>query len=270
MHVGYVYAIAGPTLMESGVRRMEKPKDPEASAEPDVPVQSGSTRVLAIDSEAQNLRALTPFLADYGYDVEVVVDGADAMTRFVESQPHIVLLAMRLPGYSGLDLLRAIRGRSEVPVIVIGDHPDEADCIVALELGADEFLTAPFSKRELTAHIGALLRRTRGTCGRERGLLPTGSRYETITIDRSNHEARQGGTILQLTPTEYRILDVLDSHANEALSRGRLLELLAADSSVSDRTIDKHIANLRKKIEINPAHPTHLLTIFGVGYRFQK
>jgi DNA-binding response OmpR family regulator len=226
-------------------------------------------RVLVVDPTNDVAEAISAHLGADGFDVRRAGDGETALSIFTTTQPDLVVLDLELSRLPGLDVLREIRRTSDVPTIIVTDRASEADRIVCLELGADDFLAKPCSPRELLARISALLRRSRCECGSVRSLQTARGSRDAITIDRGRHQAMRGSETLHLTATEFRILDALATHADQTLTRSQLLDLVAYDSSIFDRTLDKHIANLRKKIEVNAAHPYHLITIFGVGYRFR-
>jgi DNA-binding response OmpR family regulator len=198
--------------------------------------------LLVIDPSPSVVDAIGEQLVADGFRVVHSVDGQQAIALLETLQPDLVLLELQLPKVPGLDVLREIRRLGDVPTIIVSDRATEADRIVGLEVGGDDFVAKPCSSRELLARIGAVLRRARCECGNE---------------------------VLPLTATEFRILDALATHPDQTLSRSELLSLVAYDSSIYDRTLDKHVANRRKKIEVNASHPAHLLTIFGVGYRFR-
>jgi DNA-binding response OmpR family regulator len=225
-------------------------------------------RVLVVDPTNDIVEAISSHLGTDGFDVRQARDGESALALFRSAQPDLVVLDLQLSKLPGLDVLREIRRESDVPTIIVTDRASEADRIVGLELGADDFLAKPCSARELLARISALLRRARCECGSVRSLQSLRTR-DVITIDRGRHQAMRGNETLRLTATEFRILDALATHPDQTLTRSQLLDLVAYDSSIFDRTLDKHIANLRKKIEVNATHPYHLITIFGVGYRFR-
>lgn len=226
--------------------------------------------VLVADPAADVIEAIAEQLGVDGFNVRRAVDGEEALTAFKNDQPDLVLLELQLAKVSGLDVLREIRRVSDVPTIIVSDRASEADRIVGLELGADDFLAKPCSPRELLARIGALVRRSRCECGNIRSLQSLRRAQDAITIDRGRHQVLRGNEVVKLTATEFRILDALASHADQTLTRSQLLDLVTHDSSIFDRTLDKHVANLRKKIETNASHPHHLITIFGVGYRFRS
>ena len=232
---------------------------------------SARTRsVLIADSAADVFNAISGQLSADGFTLQQAGDGPAALEALKRLKPDLVLLDLQLAKTNGLDVLREIRRVSDVPTIVVSDRASETDRIVALELGADDFVAKPCSPRELLARVGALVRRSNCECGNVRSLQSSRQADDAITIDRGRQQVLRGNDIVKLTATEFRILDALASNADQTLTRGQVLDLVTHDSPIFDRTLDKHVANLRKKIERNATHPRHLITIFGVGYRFRS
>ncbi|MEA2667011.1 MAG: two-component system, OmpR family, response regulator VicR [Candidatus Eremiobacteraeota bacterium] len=223
-------------------------------------------RILIIDDDRQIVEVVAACLNGEGYAVSRAYDGEEGLRLALDTRPDLILLDLMLPKRSGLDVVRALRPQTNVPVVILSARDSETDRTVGLELGADDYVTKPFSARELVARIGAVLRRSHCSCGAERNSQWSGP--EGVEIDRETRQVRRNGKPVSLTPTEYRILDVLIRHRGQILSRSQLLEHVAAHGDVFDRTLDKHIANLRKKIEDNPSRPRHVVTVFGLGYRF--
>lgn len=224
--------------------------------------------MLIIDDDSEIADLMADHLREHGYTVARAFDGEQGLRLLAEAPPALVLLDQSLPKRSGLDVFRMIRATGNIPVIFIGSHDSETDRVVSLELGADDYVTKPFSPRELTARIGAVLRRSRCSCGAVRHTAAAAGTSGELEIDRTNYQVRRNGRPLSLTPTEFRILDAFARHPGQVLSRTQLFELVSSEGDVFDRTLDKHIANLRKKIEIDPAKPRHLSTVFGLGYKF--
>jgi DNA-binding response OmpR family regulator len=227
---------------------------------------SERARILIVDDDREIVEVVAARLNGEGYDVTRAYDGDEGLRLALETHPDLVLLDLMLPKRSGLDVVRALRPHSNVPVVIVSARDSETDRTVGLELGADDYVTKPFSQRELVARIGAVLRRSHCTCGADRSAQWSGP--DGVEIDRESRQVRRNGRPVALTPTEFRILDVLIRHRGQILSRSQLLEHVAAHGDVFDRTLDKHIANLRKKIEDNPSRPRHVVTVFGLGYRF--
>jgi len=219
--------------------------------------------VLVVDDEPALVDVLEQYLRDEGFTVVRAADGPAAIDLFERRRPDLVLLDINLPGFSGTEVLRRMRSVRDVPIIMLTGRVDEIDRVVGLELGADDYVGKPFSPREVVARVKSVLRRT----GRA-APPPSHERYVgEITIDSVAHEVRVAGKPVTLTPTQFKILDVLSSHVGQTLTRDQLLERVSADGDVFDRTLDRHIANLRARIEPDPGNPRYIVTVFGVGYK---
>jgi two-component system response regulator RegX3 len=230
-------------------------------------VQSRQRRILVVDDEIAMLEALRAYLESEGFSVEHASDGQAAVDQAIAGGFDLILLDLNLPTLSGVEVFRAVRERSTVPMIMVTTRGEEIDRVVGLELGADDYVAKPFSPRELVARVKAVLRRT-GTGPRppEDAAL---QRVGDLEIDRRGHEIRKLGRKLPVTPMEFRILDVLSQHPGRAFTRAQLLDKIEdIGSDVFDRTLDRHIANLRRKIEDDPARPQFIETVVGVGYKF--
>jgi DNA-binding response OmpR family regulator len=220
--------------------------------------------VLLVDDEPGLLDVLEQYLRDESFRVVRAGDGPAAVEQFAKHLPDVVVLDINLPGFSGTEVLRQIRAVRDVPVIMLTARVNEVDRVVGLELGADDYVGKPFSPREVVARIKSVLRRTE----RSETQTPTHEkRVGAIAIDTLAHEVRVEGKPVTLTPTQFKILDILSSHLGQTLTRDQLLERVSSDGDVFDRTLDRHIANLRARIETNPANPRYIVTVFGVGYR---
>jgi DNA-binding response OmpR family regulator len=225
-------------------------------------------RVLIVDDEPAIVDVLAAYLRDDNFDVHVAYDGDEALVRFAEVRPDIVLLDLRLPKRSGIEVYREINRIADTPVIMITSRSDEVDRIVGLELGADDYISKPFRPREVVARVKTVLRRA------ARVTPPPAVKpqcFGDIELDRQGHEARRAGEVLKLTPMEFRILDTLASHPGRTFTRAQLLDAVNSDEpDVYDRTLDRHIANLRHKVEADVSHPRHIVTVFGIGYKFME
>jgi two-component system alkaline phosphatase synthesis response regulator PhoP len=199
-----------------------------------------------------------------GYEVEVIADGAAASRRARETAFDLILLDVMLPGKDGFEVCRDVRrAGSRVPILMLTAKTQESEKVLGLELGADDYVTKPFGTRELRARIKALLRRAApvndGEC----------CRFGDVEVDFGRGELRRAGTAVELTPIEFKLLGIFVKSAGRVLSRERLLEAAwGPDTFASDRIVDNHIANLRRKIEPDPANPQYLRNIRGLGYRF--
>jgi len=223
-------------------------------------------RILIVDDEAAIRDVLAVYLRDEGFIVEEAADGRAALQSAAAATPDLMLLDLNLPKVCGVEVFRRVREASDVPVIMLTARMDEVDRIVGLELGADDYVGKPFSPREVVARVKTVLRRSRR--GAPVAAAPAGPPPD-LEIDRTGHEVRVCGKAVALTPMEFRILDVLEREPGRAFTREQLLDRTSSDAgAVFDRTLDRHVANLRHKIEREPSRPRHILTVFGVGYKF--
>ena len=228
-----------------------------------------------VDDEPQIVEVLEKYLVDEGFAVARAYDGAQAISQQIGQQPDLILLDLKMPTMHGLDAFREIRARSNVPIIMLTSRSDEVDRVVGLELGADDYISKPFSPREVVARVKTVLRRS-GDIVSARSVTvkeaPAATlRLAGLEIDPLEHEVRLGGKPINLTPTEFRILETLATTPGRTFTRSQLLDQVKTDDlEIFDRTLDRHIANLRHKIEADPANPRFILTVFGVGYKMAK
>jgi DNA-binding response OmpR family regulator len=221
--------------------------------------------VLIVDDEPAIVEILSTYLRDEGFHVHVAHDGDEALRVVQRERPDLVLLDLSLPTMSGVEVFRAIRDESDLPVIMVTSRVNEIDRVVGLELGADDYIGKPFSPREVVARVKTVLRRANGRRSAQAGV----QRFGDIEFDRVGHEVRRGGRPINVTPTEFRILRTLIDHAGRTFTRAQLLDAVTDDQlDIYDRTLDRHIANVRQKLEADPTHPKHIVTVFGVGYKF--
>lgn len=225
-----------------------------------------SVRIVAVDDEESILKVVRYALEQEGYEVHVAGDANGGMFLFTEVKPDLLILDVMLPGKSGLDLARDIRQTSDVPIIMLSARGDEVDRILGLEFGADDYVTKPFSPRELVSRVKAILRRvSRG--GGERPRIAIGD----LIIDSDSHQVLMRGEPVHLTTSEYGILQLLVRQPGKAYSRVEILAALWDESPVGDeRAVDVHIHNMREKLESDPKNPEYLLTVRGFGYRLRQ
>jgi two-component system, OmpR family, KDP operon response regulator KdpE len=222
-------------------------------------------RILVVDDEEQIRRALQRALAARGYQVEVAVDGEDALSTFGALTPDVVVLDLNLPGIDGLEVTRRLRSWSQVPILVLSVREDEADKVAALDLGADDYLTKPFGVPELLARVRALLRRT------ESPAAATRFEVDGTEIDLSTRTVRRGGAAVHLTRTEWSLLETLAGSPGKLLTHTWLLERVWGQGYDGDvEVLRVFVSQLRRKIEPDPAHPTLIVTEPGVGYRWGR
>jgi DNA-binding response OmpR family regulator len=219
--------------------------------------------VLVVDDEPIVRDVVVRYLERDGFRTLTASDGDVARTLIEEREPSLVVLDVMLPGTDGLALCRWIRGRSSLPVILLTARGEEADRIVGLELGADDYVTKPFSPRELAARVRSVLRRSNGSS------LPRETiEFGDIVLDGNSREARLTGAVVQLTAKEFELLWFLASHPRHVFSRDQLMaRVWGYESAVDTGTVTVHMRRLREKIEADPGDPRHLHTVWGVGYR---
>jgi DNA-binding response OmpR family regulator len=220
-------------------------------------------RVLVVEDSEPTREAVALYLSHGGYDVSIATSGAEALHVVATDRPDLIVLDIMLPGLSGLDVCRALRERTDVPIIVLTALSTEADTLRGLEAGADDYVTKPFSPRELTARVGTVLRRARPS----HQVLVSGP----IQLDRTAREVRRDREPIRTTPAEFRILEVLIGNPGRAWTRAELADrAFGLGHEALDRTIDAHIMNLRRKLETDRSRPAFIETVFGVGYRFTR
>ena len=221
--------------------------------------------ILVVEDEVRIVKLVRDYLERASYDVLVAYDGETALTLARREQPDLIILDLMLPGVDGLDVCRHLRQESGVPIIMLTARVEEADRIVGLELGADDYVTKPFSPREMVARVRATLRRVNGH------LEPsTIIRATDVELDTASMACTVAGQAVELTPTEFQLMATMVRQPGHILSREQLLEAIhgiAFDGY--DRSVDSHIKNLRRKIEPDPRQPRYILTVYGVGYRFE-
>ena len=221
------------------------------------------TRVLVVEDEESYSDALSYMLRKEGFEVAVAATGPDALTEFDRSGADIVLLDLMLPGMPGTEVCRQIRQTSNVPVIMVSAKDDEVDKVVGLELGADDYVTKPYSPRELVARIRAVLRR-----GTEPDLSPATLEAGAVRMDVERHVVTIGGEDVRLPLKEFELLEMFLRNPGRVLTRGQLIDRVWGSDYVGDtKTLDVHVKRLRAKIEANPAEPKLLTTVRGLGYK---
>jgi two-component system, OmpR family, alkaline phosphatase synthesis response regulator PhoP len=220
--------------------------------------------ILIVDDEPKIVKLARDYLERGGFQVLTAADGPAALAITKAEKPDLIVLDLNLPGMDGLDVCRRLRRESDVPIIMLTARVEETDRLIGLELGADDYIVKPFSPRELVARVRAVLRRVQGGV-HQPGLVRVGA----LEIDLAGHRASFDDEPLHLTRIEFNLLAFLAQHPGQAFSRERLLEHLHGHSHDGfDRSIDAHIKNLRRKIETDPADPLYILTVYGIGYRF--
>ena len=223
-------------------------------------------RVLVVDDDVKTVELVRLYLNRDGYKVLTAYDGVEALRIARESHPDLIVLDLMLPGHDGLEVCRTLRDESDVPIIMLTARTTDEDRLTGLDSGADDYVTKPFSPRELAARVRAVLRRLPGETF-QRG--PAEINHGELTVNFLKHEASLAGRRLNLTPIEFKLLGVLVREPGRVFSRAELIEkALGYDFEGFDRTIDVHILNLRRKLEPDPSHPIYIETVYGAGYRF--
>ena len=221
------------------------------------------TRILVVEDEPGIALGLQDDLQLEGYDVELIADGCDAARKARDETFDLILLDVMLPGKDGFDVCRELRRAGlKTPIIMLTAMAQEAEKILGLDLGADDYMTKPFSPRELRARIRAALRRSGGEAVEV-------YRFGDVEVDSTRCELRRAGSVVETTPTEFKLMTTFVRNRGRVLSRERLLDdTWGRDTFVTDRVVDNHIVSLRKKIEPEPANPRYLISVRGIGYRF--
>lgn len=220
--------------------------------------------ILVIDDEPKIVKQAADYLENGGYRVVSAGDGTTALAMARHERPDLIVLDLNLPGMDGLDVCRALRRDSDVPIIMLTARVDEIDRLIGLELGADDYITKPFSPRELVARVRAVLRRVQGGVHTP-GLVRAGG----LEIDLQGHRVTRHGEPVRLTRTEFSLLATLAQHPGQTFTREQLLDRLHGIAYEGfDRSVDAHIKNLRRKLEPDLVEPRYVLTVYGVGYKF--
>jgi DNA-binding response OmpR family regulator len=220
--------------------------------------------ILVVDDEPKIATLARDYLEHAGFAVLIAVDGPTALATARARTPDLVVLDLGLPGLDGLDVTRALRRDSEIPIVMLTARDDEVDKVLGLELGADDYLTKPFSPRELVARVRAVLRRAE----RPREVAEI-LRAGDVRLDLAKMRVEVAGTAVDLTPTEFHLLATMAARPGRIFTRSQLLDALHGVSFESyERAVDSHIKNLRRKVEPDPRRPRYVQTVYGVGYRF--
>jgi DNA-binding response OmpR family regulator len=227
---------------------------------------SMNRKVLVVDDDRKTVDLVRLYLAKDGYQVLSAYDGQQALEMTRHKLPDLLILDLMLPKIDGLDLCRILRAETKVPIILLTARTTENDKLLGLDLGADDYVTKPFSPRELLARVRAVLRRAAPEAAPAE---PSEAHYGDLSIHFPGREVRLHGRLVRLTPKEYRLLEILVKEPNRAFTRLELLErAFGFDYEGLERTVDVHLMNLRRKIEADPAQPAYVQTVYGIGYKF--
>ncbi len=223
------------------------------------------SRILVVEDEESFSEALSFMLRKEGFTVAVAASGPDALVQFDREPADLVLLDLMLPGMSGTDVCRSIRSKSRVPIIMVTARDSELDKVLGLELGADDYVTKPFSSRELVARIRAVMRRNAEDVD-DSPVVEAGP----VRVDPERHHVTVSGQAVTMPLKEFDLLEYLVRNAGRVLTRGQLIDRIWGSDYVGDtKTLDVHVKRLRAKVEVDPSHPVHLLTVRGLGYKFE-
>jgi DNA-binding response OmpR family regulator len=226
-----------------------------------------NTRVLIVDDDHKIVELMRLYLEKDGYRVLAAYDGQEALELARSRQPDLVVLDLMLPQVGGLDVCRALRAQSDVPIIMLTARSTEDDKLVGLDMGADDYVTKPFSPRELLARVRAVLRRV----GDKEEEEPSQVRVGGLEVDLIRHVVRVDGNPVYLTPKEFRVLETLAKEPGRAFSRRQMVErVFGPDYEGLERSVDEHVMNLRKKIEPDPRSPLYVQTVYGLGYKLNE
>lgn len=224
-------------------------------------------KILVVDDEIKIVEVVKSYLEKSGYLVYEAYNGKEAMDKFEQLNPALIVLDLMLPDMTGEQICIELRKKSRVPVIMLTAKIEEEDILRGLKIGADDYITKPFSPRQLVARVDAVLRRAAGSASRLSSLISLND--DDIEIDTLKHEVKRNGTIVSFTPNEYKLLLTMVKYPGRTFTREELIDLaLGEDFDGYDRTIDTHIKNIRQKIEADPKNPKYIVTVHGVGYRF--
>lgn len=220
--------------------------------------------VFIVDDDVKITKLLKSYFDKEGFVTYLAHEGEGAVQAIRDKNPDIVVLDLMLPGLDGWEICRRLRKESDVPIVMLTARDEETDRVIGLEMGADDYVAKPFSPREVVARAKAILRRTRKEVVQAEPL-----RIGDLLIDVERHTVKKGNTALDLTPTEFKILELLATNAGRVFSRLQIVERVQGYAFDGyDRTVDVHMKNLRRKVEDDPKEPRHILTVYGIGYRF--
>ncbi len=224
-------------------------------------------KILIVDDEMKIVEVVKSYLENSGYSVYEAYNGKEALDKFEKVNPNLVILDLMLPDMTGEEICKALRKKSRVPIIMLTAKVEEEDVLKGLNIGADDYVTKPFSPRQLAARVEAVLRRASDA------LVPLSSlisfNNDELVIDTLKYQVKRYGKIINLTPNEYKLLLTLVKYPDKVFTREELISIALGDSyNGYERTIDTHIKNIRQKIEFDPKNPKYILTVHGIGYRF--
>ncbi|MBE3553921.1 MAG: response regulator transcription factor [Thermicanus sp.] len=222
-------------------------------------------KILIVDDEIKVVEMVEGYLRGEGFLTLGITNNEETLKNIDSFHPDLVILDVLMPEKSGFEILKEIRKTKDIPVILLTAKSEEVDKVLGLEIGADDYITKPFSLRELVARIRVVLRRLKKE---EKEVQESALQFDRLTIFTERMEVEKDGKSIALTPTEYKLLETLARHPKRVFTRMQLLETLGEAYMGYERVLDTHISNLRKKIEEDPSHPQYIITVYGVGYKF--
>ncbi|CCQ96370.1 Transcriptional regulatory protein WalR [[Clostridium] ultunense Esp] len=222
-------------------------------------------KLLVVDDEIKIVEMIEQYLQSEGFITLGITKSEEVLEKIDSFSPDLIILDVLMPGKNGFEILKEIRKKGELPVILLTAKSEEVDKVLGLEIGADDYITKPFSLRELVARIRVVLRRLKKG---EKEVQEPALVYNHLTLYTERMEVEKEGKKIALTPTEYKLLEILARHPKRVFTRMQLLETLGEAYMGYERVLDTHISNLRRKIEEDPSHPRYILTVYGVGYKF--
>ena len=228
---------------------------------------NNAKKILVVDDEVKIVEVVKSYLENSGYSVCEAYTGKEALDKFEKANPALIVLDLMLPDMTGEEICKTLRKKSRVPIIMLTAKIEEEDILKGLNIGADDYITKPFSPRQLVARVEAVIRRTGDTAIPLSKVMSFNN--DELLIDTLKYEVRKNGEIINLTPNEYKLLMMMVKYPDKTFTREELIYMvLGEDFNGYDRTIDTHIKNIRQKIESDPKNPKYILTIHGIGYRF--
>ncbi|MGH2788273.1 MAG: response regulator transcription factor [Actinomycetota bacterium] len=228
-----------------------------------------ATRILIVEDDATVAEVVTRYLEREGFSVEVATGGRGALERALTDAPDLMVVDIMLPGMDGLEVCRRVRARAPIPIIMLTALGEESDRVVGLDLGADDYITKPFSPRELTARVKSVLRRARGPLAATSGELRTPLVAGHLEVDIASHEVKVSGRPVPTTAREFELLVFLMLRPNQVFTREDLLQHVWGYTFGDTSTVTVHVRRLREKVEADPAQPELIKTVWGVGYKFE-
>jgi len=232
---------------------------------------TSTQRVLVVDDERKIVDMVRDYLDAVGFEVETAFDGKAALVSIQDNPPNLLVLDIMMPGLDGLDVVRKVRSETNIPVILLTARASEQDKLIGLELGADDYITKPFSMKELAARIRAVLRRVQPSEPTEKDNVKNKINHGSIEIDLEKRTVTFSGRRIELTGVQFDLLTRMMKYPGKVFSRMQLLESIQEDAFEGyERTIDVHIKNIRKALEPNPSKPRYILTVWGVGYKLAE